>query len=103
MPVSEFSVSLPPLWKTGTVHTTRRRPRPGLSAVRYTTPSMGAAVSVIATRPGFVDFVCFPGGQSSVGVVPDPALNWPGFCTPLLRYFDFQITRGFSPAPARNL
>ena len=36
----------------------------------------------------------------SVGVVPEPALNWPGFCTPLLRYFAPERPRpGADPYP----
>src|SRR3954451_3270454 len=103
MPVSEFSVSDAPLRNTGTVHTTRLRPRGGLSPARYTTTSIGSALSVIATKPGAFDLRRLPDGHSSVGVVPDPALNWPGFCTPLLRYFDFHTTFGFSDEPARDL
>ena len=44
-----------------------------------------------------------PVGQMSVGVVPEPALIWPGFWTPLLRYFAFQTTFGSRFEPARNL
>src|SRR5215213_3403371 len=99
MPVSEFSVSEAPLRNTGTVHTTRFFRRGSLSPARYTTTSIGSALSVIATYPGAVPLRRLPEGHRSVGVVPEPALNWPGFCTPVLRYFFFQITFGFRSEP----
>jgi hypothetical protein len=43
--------------------------------VRYTTASIGLALSVIATRP--------PGGI--IGVVPEPASTWLGLGIPELR------------------
>src|ERR1019366_9814598 len=58
-------------------------------AVRYTTASIGSALSVIATRP--------PGGI--VGVAPELASTWLGLWIPELRYL---ISRSMCGRPVRS-
>ena len=64
--ISDWSVFEAPFSKTGTVQT--RRP-----SRRKTTMFIGSALSVIATRSRAI----------SVGVVPLPACDWPGFWMPV--------------------
>ena len=43
-----------------------------------------------------IDRYCLP---ISVGVVPEPASNWPGFWMPTLSYLKRQVTLGLPPRP----
>ena len=81
--MSEFSVALAPLAKTGTSHTSRRR-----GAVARAQDDDVHRVGVVGDRDVGgcrVGAALTVGARRSVGVVPEPALIWPGFVRPLLR------------------
>src|SRR5436305_839610 len=86
-PMSDWSVSEAFFEKTGALQTKAPVER------RYTTTSIGFALSVIATSP--VEVI--------VGVVPEPTSVCPGLVVPSFGYVLRHVIVGAPPAPAVNL